>query len=130
MAIKEAICEAIQEASPMWLLKMIEKLWLMQFSIVLLVHEFSTLVSKIKSLLSLYSNFEMKFIKRQINIVVHTLAMMTYSCPRCCLFDLIPLYIENYLINNMSWNGYCKKNHITYNYIICYILQNRPQMYR
>jgi hypothetical protein len=92
---------------------MIEKLWLMQFSIILLVHEFSTLISKIKSLLSLYPNFEMKFIKRQINIVVFiflkeinivvlTLAMMAYSCPRCCLFDLIPLYIEKYLINNMS----------------------------
>jgi hypothetical protein len=62
--------------------------------------EFSTLISKIEYLFLLYSNFEMKFIKRHINIVTHTLAMMTYSCPSHCLIDLIPLYIENYLINN------------------------------
>jgi hypothetical protein len=57
----------------------------------------------IKFMLSLFPNFEVKFVKRKANVVAHILAMAAYiSRSSCCLFDLIPLCIENSLINEMS----------------------------
>jgi hypothetical protein len=37
------------------------------------IFEFSSLITNIKRLLLFYSNFEVKFIKRPMNIVAHTL---------------------------------------------------------
>ncbi|XP_045809903.1 uncharacterized protein LOC123904263 [Trifolium pratense] len=64
--------------------------------------EFSMLISSIKSLLTLHSNFEVKFIKRQANSVAHLLAKAANSWPRRCGFYSLPLCIENQLMNDMN----------------------------
>ncbi|GAU16129.1 hypothetical protein TSUD_339990 [Trifolium subterraneum] len=63
--------------------------------------EFSILISHIKSLLLLNNNFEVKFVKRQANMVAHSLARAAYSMSGRRLFESIPRCIDNYLINEM-----------------------------
>jgi len=60
--------------------------------------EFCAIVSCIIYQLSLHSNFEVKFVRRQANMVAHTLARVVcswafYSYPSC---------IEHWLINDNS----------------------------
>jgi hypothetical protein len=63
---------------------------------------FSTLISNIKNLLLLNSNFEVKFVKRQANSVAHKLVRTANSWASRCVFHLIPLCIEHQLLNEMS----------------------------
>jgi hypothetical protein len=65
------------------------------------VSEFSSIVSKIKCFLSLYSGFEVKPIRRQANRIAHTIARAALSWSRRHVFDLIPLCIHNLLSNEM-----------------------------
>jgi ribonuclease HI len=63
---------------------------------------FSIIISSIKNLLLLNSNFEVKFVKRQANLVAHKLARAANSWASRCDFYSIPLCIENQLNNEMS----------------------------
>jgi ribonuclease HI len=65
------------------------------------VSEFSTIVNKIKCMLSLIPGFEVKPIRRQANRVAHTIARAALSWSRRHVFDLIPLCIHNFLHNEM-----------------------------
>jgi hypothetical protein len=71
--------------------------------------EFIILIAHIQSLLSLYNYFEVKYVKRQANIVAHTLAREAYSMSRRCILDSIPRYIETLLSNEIYWVCFCKK---------------------
>jgi ribonuclease HI len=64
--------------------------------------EFSAIISNIKFLLLVVPNFEVKFVKWQANMIVHHLAMTIYSLASRNVFELIPLCIKNYLINEMD----------------------------
>ncbi|CAJ2637775.1 unnamed protein product [Trifolium pratense] len=57
--------------------------------------EFSIIISGVKNLLSLHSNFEVKFVKRQENSVAYLLAKAANSWSRRNVFQLIPHCIEN-----------------------------------
>jgi hypothetical protein len=46
-------------------------------------------------------NFKVRFVKRQANIVAHSLARAAISWPRRYLFDSLPLCIATYLHNEM-----------------------------
>jgi ribonuclease HI len=63
--------------------------------------EFHILISHIQSLLSLHNYFEVKYVKRQANIVAHTLARAAYSMSHRCIFDSIPRCIETVLNNEI-----------------------------
>jgi len=52
--------------------------------------------------LSLHSNFEVKFVRRQTNMFVHTLARTTCSRANHHIFYFYPSCIEHWLINNNS----------------------------
>ncbi|XP_058751093.1 uncharacterized protein LOC131624131 [Vicia villosa] len=64
--------------------------------------EFITIINSIKSLLLDFPNFEVKFIKRQANMVAHNLAKAANFWSRRCLFDVIPPCITFHLINESS----------------------------
>jgi hypothetical protein len=64
--------------------------------------EFSIIISSIKSLLNLHSNFEVKFVKRHANSVAHVLAKAANSWTRRNVFHTIPLCIENTLLIEMN----------------------------
>jgi len=61
--------------------------------------EFYAIVSIIIYQLSLYSNFEVKFVRRQANIVAHTLTRTIYSWANHRIFYSYHSCIENWLIN-------------------------------
>ncbi|XP_058741921.1 uncharacterized protein LOC131614338 [Vicia villosa] len=61
--------------------------------------EFSLVINSIKLLLLDIPNFEVKFSKRQTNMVAHTLAKAANSWTRRYMFDDIPPCITLYLIN-------------------------------
>jgi ribonuclease HI len=63
--------------------------------------EFSILISLINNLLSCNPNFVVKFIKRQANMVAHTLARAAISWSCCRTFETLPLCISTLLINEM-----------------------------
>ena len=63
---------------------------------------FSIIISSIKNLLLLNSNFEVKFVKRQTNLVAHKLARAANSWASRCDFYSSPPCIENQLNNEMS----------------------------
>jgi ribonuclease HI len=63
--------------------------------------EFSLLVYHINNLLSFCQNFVVKFVKRQANMVAHTLARAAISWPSRCIFDSLPICISSLLINEM-----------------------------
>jgi ribonuclease HI len=65
------------------------------------VSDFSIIVQQINNVLSLNPNFMVRFIKRQANIVAHTLARAAISWPRRCNLDSLPLCISPYLHNEM-----------------------------
>jgi ribonuclease HI len=66
------------------------------------VSEFSSIIFRITSILLVNPNFVVKFIKRQANIVAHTLAKAASSWARCCNFESLPLCITAYLNNEMQ----------------------------
>jgi ribonuclease HI len=63
--------------------------------------EFSYLISHINNILLSNTNFVVKFIKRQANMVAHTLARAAISWSRRCTFDSLPLCIMTLLNNEM-----------------------------
>ncbi|XP_058776491.1 uncharacterized protein LOC131650796 [Vicia villosa] len=63
---------------------------------------FISIINSIKSLLLDFPNFEVKFIKRQANMVAHTLAKAANSWSRRYMFDVISPCITFYLINESS----------------------------
>ncbi|KAK2388665.1 Ribonuclease H superfamily protein [Trifolium repens] len=63
--------------------------------------EFSSLISNVNRILLSKPNFVVKFIKRQANMVAHTLARAAISWSRCCTFETQPLCITTYLNNEM-----------------------------
>jgi ribonuclease HI len=63
--------------------------------------EFSLFISQINNILSCNPNFMVKFIKRQANMVAHTLARAAISQSRRCTFDSLPLCIATLLSNEM-----------------------------
>jgi len=64
--------------------------------------EFYVIVSSIIYQLSLHYNFEVKFVRRQTNMVAHTLAMTTCSWASHHIFDSYPSCIKHWLINDNS----------------------------
>jgi ribonuclease HI len=65
------------------------------------VSDFSLIVQQINNVLSLNPNFMVRFVKRQANIVAHTLARAAISWPRRCNIDSLPHCISSYLHNEM-----------------------------
>ncbi|GAU27275.1 hypothetical protein TSUD_125560 [Trifolium subterraneum] len=63
--------------------------------------EFSSIICNIKNALLSNPNFVVKFIKRQANMVAHTLARAAISWSNRCTFDLLPLCIMPLLNNEM-----------------------------
>ncbi|CAL5188266.1 unnamed protein product [Lathyrus oleraceus] len=63
--------------------------------------EFNFIINSIKALLSVYPNFEVKFIKRQAKMVAHSLAKAIKSWSRRITFNSTPSYIEQVLINKL-----------------------------
>jgi ribonuclease HI len=57
--------------------------------------EFSAIVSSIIYQLSLHSNFEVKFVRRQANMVAHSLARVACSWVSHRIFDSYPSCIEH-----------------------------------
>ncbi|XP_024630414.1 uncharacterized protein [Medicago truncatula] len=66
------------------------------------IPKFYVIVSKIRGLLALHYNFEVKFVRRQANMVAHTLAKATISNVNRHVYDYAPLCIQYYLRNDMS----------------------------
>jgi ribonuclease HI len=63
--------------------------------------EFSLLVSNINNFLACNQNFLVKFVRRQANMVAHTLARAAISWARRCTFKTLPLCITRLLHNEM-----------------------------
>jgi hypothetical protein len=58
--------------------------------------EFNSFICNIRRILLFKPNFMVKFIKHQANMVTHTLARVTVSWTRCCIFETLPRYITTY----------------------------------
>jgi hypothetical protein len=54
--------------------------------------EFSFLISHIINILSCNPNFKVMFIKRQANMVAHSLVRAAISWAIRCIFEILPLY--------------------------------------
>jgi hypothetical protein len=65
------------------------------------VSEFSSIICKIKNIMSFHSNFVVEFIKQQANMVAHTLARAAISSASCYNIEKIPPCIELLLLNEM-----------------------------
>jgi exosome complex RNA-binding protein Rrp42 (RNase PH superfamily) len=65
--------------------------------------EFSFIISQINNILLCNPNFEVKFIKRQANIVVHTLARAAISWSCRCTFESLPPCILTLMNNEMNY---------------------------
>ncbi|XP_058756177.1 uncharacterized protein LOC131629404 [Vicia villosa] len=61
--------------------------------------EFSLIIMSIKILLHVFSNFEVKFIRRQANSVAHSLAKAANSWARRSVIHMIPPCIEHHVLN-------------------------------
>jgi len=64
--------------------------------------KFYVIVSSIIYHLSLHSNFEVKFVRRQASMVAHTFARAAYSWASHCIFDSYPSCSEHWLMNDNS----------------------------
>jgi len=64
--------------------------------------KFYAIVSSIIYQLSLHFNFDVKFVRRQANMVAHTLARASCSWVSHHIFDSYPSCIEHWLINDNS----------------------------
>jgi hypothetical protein len=76
--------------------------------------KFRSIICKIKNVLSFNSNFVVKFIKRQVNMVVHMLVRAAIFWSSYYTFDLLSLYITSLLNNEMVWVVICKKKKNTH----------------
>lgn len=65
------------------------------------VSKFNFIIKFIIRMLHVFPNFELKFIKRQANLVAHSLAREANSWSRHNVFNLIPPCIEQHLINEL-----------------------------
>jgi ribonuclease HI len=65
------------------------------------VSEFSSIIYKIKCMLSLNVGFEVKPIRRQANMIAHTIARAAISWSRRHIFDSVLPCINNLLHNEM-----------------------------
>jgi len=72
--------------------------------------EFYAIVSSIIYQLSLHSNFKVKFVRRQANMVAHILARAACSWASHRIFGSYPSCIEHWLINDNSYICFVKKN--------------------
>jgi ribonuclease HI len=63
--------------------------------------EFSVIISNINNILSCNPNFMVKFIRRQANMVAHTLARAAISWSSRCTFETLPICITRLLNNEM-----------------------------
>ncbi|GAU33827.1 hypothetical protein TSUD_221650 [Trifolium subterraneum] len=64
--------------------------------------EFLSIVHDILSLMSSFINFEVKFVRRQANLVAHTLARAANSWASFHRFENIPFCIEHLIFNEMQ----------------------------
>jgi len=64
--------------------------------------EFYTIVFSIIYQLSLHFNFEVKFVRKQANMVAHNLARAACSWVSHCIFNSYSSCIEHWLINDNS----------------------------
>ncbi|GAU45652.1 hypothetical protein TSUD_400890 [Trifolium subterraneum] len=64
--------------------------------------EFLSIVHDILSLMSSFINFEVKFVRRQANLVAHTLARAANSWASFHRFENIPFCIEHLIFNEMK----------------------------
>ncbi|GAU48605.1 hypothetical protein TSUD_327170 [Trifolium subterraneum] len=64
--------------------------------------EFLSIVHDIISLMSSFKNFEVKFVRRQANLVAHTLARAVNSWASFHRFENIPFCIEHLIFNEMQ----------------------------
>ncbi|XP_058741168.1 uncharacterized protein LOC131613523 [Vicia villosa] len=64
--------------------------------------EFNIIITAIRRLLSLVTNFEVKFIKRQANMVVDSLVKAANSWSRRSFVNVAPPCIDIYLVNDMN----------------------------
>jgi ribonuclease HI len=103
MAIKEAMEELIQRGLSCVIFESDSKIVVDAISSRHVgISEYSVLISDIKLLLAANPNFEVKFVKRQTNMVAHSLARATYSMSSRSFFDSIPRCINHYLLNEMN----------------------------
>ncbi|CAJ2662609.1 unnamed protein product [Trifolium pratense] len=63
--------------------------------------EFSATICNIKHIMLLNQNFVVKFVKRQANMVAHTLARAAISWASCNIFDMLPHCITTLLLNEI-----------------------------
>jgi ribonuclease HI len=63
--------------------------------------EFSAFVNNINNTLSCNQNFTIKFVKRQTNMVAHTLVRAAISWSHRCTFETLPICITLLLNNEM-----------------------------
>jgi ribonuclease HI len=64
--------------------------------------EFSSIIGHINNVLLLNPNFMVKFIKRQANMVAHTLARVAISWSRRYIVNTLPACIATLLNNEMN----------------------------
>jgi hypothetical protein len=64
--------------------------------------KFSLIVNDIILLILSYVNFVVKFVRRQMNLVAHTLVMAANICDSFHRFEIIFLFIELLLVNDMK----------------------------
>jgi hypothetical protein len=63
------------------------------------VAEYGTIIKKCKTLLNCLQNFKISFIRRQTNLVAHTLARASWSYASSTIFNLSPKKDEDMFIN-------------------------------
>jgi hypothetical protein len=103
MTFKEAICEVMQRGLSHDIFESDIKFFVdVVTSRQLGTFEFNIVISHIKSLLLLVPNFEITFVNRQTNMIVHSLARATYSLPSHFIFESISYCIDNYLVNEIN----------------------------
>jgi hypothetical protein len=78
------------------------------------ISEFSVIVSSIKSMLALFSYFEVKFVTHQASMAAHSIARAACSWPSHHVFEICPPCIESFLINDISYICFGKKNNNNY----------------
>jgi ribonuclease HI len=66
------------------------------------ISEFNSIISSITAMKHCYTNYEVKFTKRQANMAAHTLARAACSWFGRMFFDCIPRCIEPIIINEIS----------------------------
>lgn len=64
--------------------------------------EFYVIVSNIISMLASHSDFDIKFARRQANMVAHTLARAAYSWSSHHVFEICPPCTKPLLTNDIS----------------------------